>query len=321
MATARAMNILIVHGVGSQAGRNYARQLQKNIGEEFDRAVSRLRLRDVNRRDGQAKHALRFEVASWASVTQKPEDALLDLMGLGGRWPLRRFNLTYQVRRQMVSLLGDVVAYGGGGPHNKVYKAIHGCLDDGARVLGNASADERNETGYAPLTLIGHSLGSVIASDYVWDNTRQAERPYYLAQHHLSLKNMLTLGSPLAIYALRDNPGADEHTLAESLDSPIQVDPEGGMWINIYDPHDPIAFPLQPIRSYDRAGVIDCLVRAGTWLTAWNPASHVGYWRSPDVAQVIGRKLALDWASLNSAKFAPRYEEEVENFRKDLKKR
>jgi hypothetical protein len=320
MATARVMNILIVHGIGSQAGKNYARQLQKNIGEEFDRAVGRLRLRDVNRRDMQAKHALRFEAAGWASVTQKPEDALIDLMELGGRWPLRRFNLNYQARRQMVSLLGDVVAYGGG-PYNKVYKAVHGCLDDGASALSTASAGERDEEGYVPLTLIGHSLGSVIASDYVWDNTRNAGQPYYLPEHHLSLKNMVTLGSPLAIYALRDNPGADEHTLAESLDSPIRVDPKGGMWINIYDPHDLIAFPLQPIRSYDRAGVIDCPVHAGTWLTAWNPASHVGYWRSPDVAQVIGRKLALDWASLNSAKFAPRYEEEVEKFRKDLTKR
>jgi hypothetical protein len=319
MATARAMNILIVHGVGWQAGKNYARQLQKNISEEFDRAVERLRLRDVNRRERQAKHALRFVPCSWASVTQKPEDALLDLMGLAGRWPLRRFDLTYQARRQMVSLLGDVIAYGGE-PYNKVYKAIHGCIDDCASALSDASAGERDEAGYAPLTLIGHSLGSVIASDYVWDRTRHVEPPYHLPGHHLSLKNMFTLGSPLAIYALRDNPGADERTLAESLDSPIRVDPDGGTWVNIYDPHDPIAFPLQPIRSYDRAGVIDCPVRAGSWLTAWNAASHVGYWRSTEVAQVIGRKLALDWASLNSAKFAPRYEDTVENFRKALKK-
>ena len=320
MATARAMNILVVHGVGWQAERNYARQLQKNISEEFDRAIGRLRLRDVNRRDGQAKHALRFVPVSWASVTQKPEDALLDLMGLGGRWPLRRFNLTYQARRQMVSLLGDVIAYGGES-YNKVYRAIHGCLDDGASALSKASAGERDEAGYTPLTLIGHSLGSVIASDYVWDHTRHAERPYYLSEHHLALKNMFTLGSPLAIYALRDNPGADERTLAESLDSPIQVDPQGGVWVNIYDPHDPIAFPLQPIRSYGRAGVIDCPVHAGNWLTAWNLASHVGYWRSLEVAQIIGRKLALDWAGLNSARFAPRYEEAIENFRRDLRKR
>lgn len=319
MAVTQAMNILIVHGVGWQAGKNYARQLQKNIGEEFDRAVGRLRLRDVNRRDAQAKHALRFVPVNWASVTQKPEDALIRLMGLGGRWPLRRFDLTYQARRQMVSLLGDIIAYGGG-PYNKVYKALHGCLDDGASALSDASAHERDEAGYAPLTVIGYSLGSVIASDYVWDRTRHADRPHHLTEHHLSLKNMFTLGSPLAIYALRDNPGADEHTLAESLDSPIQVDPDGGIWVNIHDPHDPIAFPLQPIRSYDRAGVIDCPVRAGNWLTAWNPASHVGYWRSPEVAQVIGRKLALDWAGLNSARFAARYEEAVEHFRKELKK-
>ena len=232
-------------------------------------------------------------------VTQASQDALLALLGFRAFPLLHRLNLAYQARRQMVGLLGDVIGYEGG-PHNRVYQAIHRCVDEHAAALGAASAAERSGDGFAPLTVIGHSLGSVIASDYIWDHTKGAAEPYHLAEHRLALKNLILMGSPMALYALRNNPAADRQTLATSLDSPVQVDPDGGFWLNLYDPQDPIAFPLHPLESYARAGVIDCTIKAGNWLTTWNPASHVGYWRSGDVAEIIERKLALDWAALNS---------------------
>ena len=321
MAKARTLNVLIIHGIGwGDSGKDYARPLQNHIQQEFERALTRLHLRDINQRDASGKRALRFEAVYWSPVTQDPENALLDLLGFGGFRPFRRFNLTYVARRQMVGLLGDVIAYEYG-PDRRVYTAIHRRVDDCIDKLSDASADERDDAGYAPLTVIGHSLGSVIASDFVWDHTRDAPQPHYLTDHHLALKNMILMGSPVALYALRDNPSEDKEKLAASLDSPVQVDPEGGLWLNLVDPQDPIAFPLQPIRSYDRAGVIDCQVRAGSWLTTWNPASHVGYWRSAEVAELIGHKLALDWAALNSPRFAERYLATVEKFRADLRER
>jgi hypothetical protein len=40
------------------------------------------------------------------------------------------------------------------------------------------------------------------------------------------------------------------------------------------------------------------------------------------VARIIGRKLALDWAALNSADFAERrYEKKLKAFRKELGRR
>jgi pimeloyl-ACP methyl ester carboxylesterase len=318
---AKALNILITHGIGwGEGGKNYARSLQQNIGREFERAVRRLRLRDVDKRDSSAKRALRFEAVYWAPVTQDPQNALLDLMKLKGFRPMNWLNLTYQARKQLVSLLGDVIAYESGGA-NLVYKAIHERVDDCARTLSERSADDQDDHGYAPLTIIGHSLGSVIASDYVWDHTRGAVEPHYLTDHRLSLKNLVLLGSPMALYALRNNPSADKKTLAVSLDSPVQVDPDGGLWLNIYDRQDPIAFPLRPIKSYADVGVIDCTVQSGNWLTSWNLASHTEYWNSPDVARLVAQKLALDWAELNSPSFAgDRYAKAVEDFRKTLGK-
>jgi len=297
----KALNILIVHGIGwGDEGKHYARALQKMIAHEFEKAVRRLRLDDIMRGDINAKRGLRFEAAYWSPVTQESQNSLLKLLKLNGFSLSNWVNLTYQARKQMVSLLGDVIAYEAGGA---VYREIHARVDECVCDLNERSGDDLDANGYAQLTVVGHSLGSVIASDYVWDHTRGAACPHYLTDTHLSIKNVVLFGSPMALYALRNNPNASQEKLAESLDSPIQVDPDNGLWLNMYNRHDPIAFPLHPIESYARVGVIDCAVPAGTLLTKWNPASHTAYWNSADCASIIGQKLALDWAALNSAGF------------------
>ncbi|MBN1202869.1 MAG: hypothetical protein JXJ20_13555 [Anaerolineae bacterium] len=320
MAAARTLNVLVVHGVGwGNRGPNYARPLQDGIQHEFDRTIRRLGLRDVNRRDTQAKHALRFETAYWAPITQRPQNALLDVMF--GRWhPLRRFSLTYHFRRNLVALLGDLVAYQHDPANNTIYRAIHDELDRCVRALSEASANETGTDERAPLTVIGHSLGSVIASDYVWDHTRGSVPAHHLNDYPLALVNFFTLGSPMALYTLRGNAYGGPESIRESLDSPITVDPDGGLWLNLYDRQDAVAFPLEPIKAYKSAGVIDRPVPAGNWLTGWNLLSHTGYWRCDDVARFTARKLALDWARLNSPDFAGRrYAKAVEALRKDLR--
>jgi hypothetical protein len=316
---AKALNILFVHGIGwGELGKNYARPLVENITSEFKRAVRRLHLRDIDGGDVDLSKMLRFEPAYWAPITQDAQNDLLALMKLRGFWPLNRLRLAPQARKQFVSLLGDVIAYESG-ETNRVYKAIHGRVDDSVRFLSEKSTDDQDESGWASLTVIGHSLGSVIASDYVWDHTRGASEPYQLTTYRLSIKNMILLGSPMAVYTLRDNPSADKKELAESLDKPVQVDPKGGLWLNLYSEYDPIAFPLHPIKSYAAVDVIDCAVPIGNWFTRRNAASHTEYWKSVETAQIIAGKLALDWAALNSPAFAgDRYIKAVEDFRKKL---
>ncbi len=298
-----ALNILIVHGIGGgHRTRAYARPLQDSIRREFDRVMRGLKLRDASSHDAQAKRALRFEAACWDPVTQVPQDSLLRVM-FGRPGLFSRFNLTTLARRNMVGLLGDVTAYERD-PDNKVYRAIHGVVDQCMSALSTASAGEGDDEGYAPLTIVGHSLGSVIASDHVWDHTRSTGHSHRLGEHHLALVNMFTLGSPMALYALRNNAYGGRESIRESLDAPIKTDPDGGLWLNLFDRQDAIAFPLEPIDSYNAAGVIDHTVDVGSWLTRWNLGSHVGYWRSDEVARLIGHKLALDWARLNSPRFA-----------------
>ncbi|NLE52780.1 MAG: hypothetical protein GX613_15390 [Chloroflexi bacterium] len=298
MTEMRALNVLIVHGIGTRARqRTYARPLENGIRRAFDRIIHRLPLPDVPPGATRSATALRFEPVCWDPITQRPQDALLQVL-FGMPWWLQRLSLSGILRRQILALVGDIIAYEAG-PDNPVYAAIHAEV---ARGLDALSADRTGEG--APLTIIGHSLGSVIASDYVWDQTHG--KTHHLDKHGLALVNMVLLGSPMALYALRGNAGGGPESIRESLSAPVQIDPAGGWWLNLYDRQDAIAFPLEPVEAYQRAGVIDCAVNAGNWLTGWNLASHTGYWRCRRVATIIGYKLAIDWARANSPHFAKR---------------
>ncbi|WP_119068334.1 hypothetical protein [Aggregatilinea lenta] len=316
---AQTLNVLIVHGIGwGGRGTSYSRPLIQNVSTEFDRALKALKLRDVDHSAARSKNALRFETVCWDPVTQQPQDAMISVL-FGRPWLSRRLSMTYQFRRNMVGMLGDVTAYERD-PNNKVYRAIHEEVDKGVAKLGEA-ARVQAETAYAPLTIIGHSLGSVIVSDYVWDHTGSAGQSHLLRGHDLSLVNMILMGSPMALYSLRNNAYGGRDSIRDSLGSPVAVDPDYGMWLNLYDRQDPIGFPLEPVESYRDAGVIDSAVNAGNWLTGWNLLSHVGYWHCHETARAIGGKLALDWARLNSPRFAERdYDKHFKAYRKGLRK-
>ncbi|MBN1171821.1 MAG: hypothetical protein JXA67_06565 [Micromonosporaceae bacterium] len=77
-----------------------------------------------------------------------------------------------------------------------------------------------------PRVLIGHSLGSVVAYEYVRQH-RDAELPL-----------LLTLGSPLGLRVIRGSLGA----LEASPDSAAEGRQRApARWVNIYDPGDPVA--------------------------------------------------------------------------------
>ncbi|MGE5279388.1 MAG: hypothetical protein ACM3L6_01415, partial [Deltaproteobacteria bacterium] len=120
------------------------------------------------------------------------------------------------------------------------------------------------------------SLGTVIASDFIWDcQFKGLMKPF-------ALGNVFTMGSPIALFALRYG--------AELFNQPIEVKAPG-RWVNILDADDPIAYPLKPLnKEYDHAVLADREVSVGPLGVA-----HTRYWNAPVVHALIGRKLALDW--------------------------
>lgn len=126
------------------------------------------------------------------------------------------------------------------------------------------------------LTFISHSLGTVIASDFV-------------REEEAFVSNFFTMGSPLPLFSLQFG-GPDIFT-----NPPGIKDPQG-RWVNIYDKGDPIAYPLKPLNeAYNRAVLKDREVKVGMF-----GVSHVKYWTHRKVHSIIARKLALDWLRLNN---------------------
>jgi hypothetical protein len=230
----------------------------------------------------------------WAGLLQERQrhlrrilDAAREVVTRAGPWWSRLLTAGIQLlRRQehrfITEFVGDVIGYRQAEVQAGIYAAITEALDALADAIGPGP-------GKAPLTIIAHSLGTVIGSDYVWDMTQAraaGQEPGFHAQ--LTLENLFTVGSPLALFSLRYGQPA-------VFSQPVTVESPRGRWVNIYDKDDPVGMPLKPLNAaYDRAVFADARVDAGRYLFA-----HGGYFSRSAALALITRKLAADWLARN----------------------
>jgi len=205
-------------------------------------------------------------------------------------WPTLRWLGTYFV--------GDAVAYQITESDRTIYNEVHSMFDEPlARLAERAGQD-------APLCVISHSLGTVVASDHMWDLQNPKGQPPAGStplQRGDTLAFMYTLGSPIALWALRypdfgkpievPSPRLSEHHPNMAAD-----------WINFYNPDDIVAYPLRGL-SPDYAAQVreDRAVHVGPLLVSRTPVSHPWYWNDNKVIKPIAARLASAWESLASA--------------------
>lgn len=220
--------------------------------------------------------------ATWARVTGDRTDAMHARVTAGlGAQRLRGF---------VFRLGGDVLAYAPtapvwpptpavvGYPGEDVHTTVH-------RVLDAAVADVRGELAVcgapdAPVVLVGHSLGSVIAADWLASGARGSS-----GRTARTVDGLVTLGSPLPITAA---------ALLHHAPPPVP------RWLNLFDPDDPVGHPLGRISPAYAAVVRDVAVRntrgVGGWLTRHRPVTgplraHCDYWLNPQVHAAIAGEL------------------------------
>ena len=182
----RKIAVAVIHGIGKQtadfAGKMTA-ELTRNFGPEMANDVV-------------------FRTVFWAPVLQDAEDELIRRMKLGG--PLHYPG----VRNLLIDFLADALAYQPSSDDRRAYDGIHA-------VFAKTLADLAIEAGPdAPLCVIAHSLGTIIASNYLYDlevdpfkrlisdEVRELMHDNPLEQGH-TLALLYTLGSPLALWSLR----------------------------------------------------------------------------------------------------------------------
>jgi len=241
-----------------------------------------------------------------SKVNAGSESALLALLALAptryapGTGPLRYPTLRWLV----LNLLGDAVAYQVTPSGRELYGAIHATVATALTELAERAGPD------APLAVIGHSLGSVIASNYLYDlEVERGDRAILRApvrrlvgptplERGATLAFLDTLGSPLAVWAGRHTDfGVPVTVPAPELTRHHPGCP--GAWHNVVDPDDVIAYPLERLSLAYADVVTDVFTRVGPWWATWNPLCHLWYWNDRRVMRPIARRLADAWRLVN----------------------
>ncbi len=276
--------IAFLHGIG-RTEPGYSAWMQRALARRFARLLGP--------GSPDPREALVFEELNWSAALQFREDRLWRRLLPDG--PMRYKSL----RRFLVDFAADAIAYQPAPSDRTAYDAIHRDVARSfARLAERAGAR-------APLCVIAHSLGTVIASNYLYDLMKRENSfmcPTVRAiingtalERAETFALFYTLGSPIALWSLRFP------RFGEPVRFPIaaltrhhpSLEPA---WINVYDPDDVVGYPLRALNSSYRAAVTeDRAVDVGSIFTRWNPLSHTGYWKSRGVADAIAESLAEVW--------------------------
>lgn len=230
-----------------------------------------------------------FQPIHWSKVLEEREEQLYKKI-------VQDPKLDYQGFRQFfIHYLGDVIAYQPVESAKHNYERIHETIRENLHILA------RNAGSHAPLCVISHSLGSVLASNYFYDlQTKQMEGTPSALEKGDTLALFYTLGTALPLWSLR------YHDFERPLNIPSPKLPKyyakvKGEWINFYDKDDILGYPLRTINEvYNRAVTEDREVNVGNILTSWNPLCHTSYFTDKDVIDRIVDGLVRTWRQVNS---------------------
>jgi hypothetical protein len=258
-----SVGVLVVHGIGVQ---------KPDFANEFINEMNK-RLNDLD----VAPATVKWEAAYWADLLTGPEEKLWNDVSAS-------FNLDWvKIRKFFINVFADAIAYQRiPGEGHDMYREIHRRIQT---HLGNLQAAfGRPDT---PLVVVAHSLGSVIMSNYIWDEQKHKGRGTNSFDRMETLSGMVTFGSTIPLFTL---------ALPEvrSIEFPPATLPENlkakAKWLNFVDADDVLGYPLKPLSpSYAQAVTDDIEINVGGLFTSWNPISHNEYWTDDDFTKPVAR--------------------------------
>ena len=275
--------VAVIHGIGKQ-NPNFADGLSAKLTARFADKVAN------------QSAQLIIEPIHWAPVMEEREDLLWQRINKTGGLDFLK------LRQFMVEFGADALAYQPLPRERDIYDAVHGVVAQGFNTLAQKAG------ATAPLCVIAHSLGTVIASNYLYDLHKGLEfLPDSVRQYHTqtplemgeTMAFFYTLGSPIALWSLRyDNFGVPIAVPAPEL---AQYYPKvSGEWLNFYDADDVIGYPLCTLNdAYRKTVTRDVPVNVGSILVSWTPLSHLEYWTADNVIEPIAESLAKAWKKIN----------------------
>ncbi|MFH1283754.1 MAG: hypothetical protein ABII27_08835 [bacterium] len=140
--------IAIIHGVGIQK-KDFADGIIKKLTISFSKHI-----RKYSRYPDKE---LVIKPVFWSPVLQNLEIELWERLKTGGRMSYKK------VRKFIVDFAADAIAYQPSPHDRETYDNIHSVF---AKTLKQLSKEAGAK---APLCIISHSLGTIIASNYIYD--------------------------------------------------------------------------------------------------------------------------------------------------------
>ena len=281
--------VAIIHGVGHGVGEDDAEFAKPMMDELRDRFVA-LMPDEVD--DPAAQLVL--EPVYWAHLMQGAQNALWEKLEEHDQLDF------VALRRFVIEFAGDAIAYQPSPQGRELYDTVHAEMARSLRKLAGRAGDR------APLCVIAHSLGSIIASNYVYDLQQLPQRDLVAASVHDEMGDtplergetftgFYTMGGPLALWSLC-YPDLGKAIRVPSPQLAQHHPNVEGEWSNFYDKDDVIGYPIKNLNpSYEAAVTCDLPVNVGGLLGHWNPMSHNGYWTDNDVTKPIAGSLVRLW--------------------------
>ena len=218
------IHAIIVHGIG-KAEPGYAAGLIGGLKKRFSGHI-----RGILKTSGDYTDELIIKEIVWDDILAKNQDRLAVILKKGFAaqkiGPVRSFFKTIfflpskwilRLRTDFAAeSVSDIIGY----YNDLAYEKIH------ERLLNeiNSLAETSTQTGEKQfLSIIAHSLGTVISSDFVYDR----QKGHGALHENFILNNFFTLGSPIALFALQYG--------IELFKNPIHVEDPEGQWVNIFD--------------------------------------------------------------------------------------
>jgi hypothetical protein len=277
------LRVIFIHGIAPTViSWDFSERLWRLI-------VNKLMQYDVLQQGASAEEieeTITFERVNYSKIGDDAQNRLLEayeqdaekLYRLSNR--LNRMAGLDKIRRQIITSVSDVMVYKSEYWRGEIQQLV---VDKIEPYLASGDA----------VTIIAHSLGSVIAFDTLRENVERNPR---WMDASFRPANLFTMGSPIALFTLDLERGPQIHSSADGAAAPfVQLAHEEGVWYNFLDAQDLIAYPLEVLFK-GKFNVEDIVVQTGT-----NPRkAHDGYWDCMEVADFIAGRLKLDFQRINS---------------------
>lgn len=286
------VGVLILHGIGNQ-DETYADDFMDGLRKHFISLISSFH--------HSPETQIEMVPVFWGGVFNEREDELWSSVNVDD-------TLNYASLRQFViRFFGDAIAYQpapASFPHlNPNYERVHEAVAKGLHTLSQKAGET------SPLTVVSHSLGTVISSNYFYDlqflsdkipesiNSFRKDNPL---ENGETLANFYTMGTPIPLWTLRyadfDNPICVPSPHLQKHYPSVK-----GEWVNFYDKDDAIAYPLRSLNDqYKKSVTKDMEVNSGNLLASWSPLSHMYYFKTEKISEHIGKSLAALWKKANN---------------------